>query len=79
MLEKLDTLTDAGQRHLMAKVLTFIQGHVATEVPGHREHQRTPALQLLGQLRRETERPAPDLVTFRSQAETLIALLAPLG
>jgi hypothetical protein len=79
MLVTLETLTNAGQRHLMAKVVTFIEGHVATATAGVRERPRAAALQLLGQLRRESERPSPDVATFRSRAETLIALLAPVG
>jgi hypothetical protein len=77
MLATLETLTNAGQQHLMAKVVAFIQGDIATAAPGARDRQRAAAL--LTQLRRESERPAPDVATFRGHAETLIALLTPLG
>lgn len=76
MLVTLETLTNAGQRHLMAKVVTFIEGHIATAA---RERLRAAALQILTQLKRESERPSPDVAAFRSHAETLIALLLPLG
>jgi hypothetical protein len=77
MLVTLETLTNAGQQHLMAKVVTFIEGHIAKALPGVRDRQRAAAL--LTRLKRESERPAPDVATFRDHAETLIALLAPLG
>jgi hypothetical protein len=77
MVGTLETLTNAGQRHLMAKVVTFIEGHLATAVPGARERQRAAAL--LTQLKRESERPSPDVAAFRGHADTLIALLPPLG
>jgi hypothetical protein len=76
MLETLETLTNAGQRHLMAKVVTFIGGHLATGAPGARE--RHAALQLLNDLKRESERPSPAVATFRRHAESLIVLLTPL-
>jgi hypothetical protein len=79
MLVTLETLTNAGQRHLMAKVVTFIEGHIATATPGARGLQRAAALQLLTLLKRESERPSPGVAAFRAQAERLIALLAPLG
>jgi hypothetical protein len=77
MLAMLETLTNAGQRHLMAKVVTFIEGHIAKATPGVRDRQRAAAL--LTQLRRESERPSPEVAAFRAHAERLIALLAPLG
>ena len=78
MLDTLETLTNAGQRHLMAKVVTFIEGQISKAVPAVRERPRAAAL-LLTELQRQSERPAPDLAAFRTHAETLIALLAPLG
>jgi hypothetical protein len=33
----------------------------------------------LEQLKRESSRPLPDVTTFRSRADDLIGLLAPLG
>lgn len=78
MLVTLETLTNAGQRHLMAKVVTLIEGHIGTAALAARDRQRVAALQLLSQLKRECERPSPDLAAFRRHAETLIALLTPL-
>jgi hypothetical protein len=79
MLDTLETLTNAGQRHLMAKVTTFIHGHVATLAPAARERPRATALQLLTELKRQSERPSPDVAAFRTHAEALLALLTPLG
>ena len=75
MLETLETLTNAGQRHLMAKVVTFVRGQVSAAA---RERPRAVAFQLLTELQRQSERPSPDLAAFRTVAETLLALLAPL-
>ncbi|HXT97645.1 MAG TPA: hypothetical protein VN853_15190 [Polyangia bacterium] len=76
MISTLETLTNAGQRHFMAKVVVFIEGQVAAagEVS---EDDRDAALQSLEQLRRESARPLPDVVTFRNRADDLIGLLAP--
>lgn len=79
MLETLETLTNAGQRHLMAKVVALVEGHIATATPGARERPRAAALQVLTQLKRESERPSPEVSSFRAHAETLIALLTTLG
>jgi hypothetical protein len=76
MLVTLETLTNAGQRHLMAKVVSFIEGHVAAEAPVARDRQRAMASQL-AQLKRESDRPFPEVAAFRSRAEGLIGLLAP--
>jgi hypothetical protein len=76
MLVTLETLTNAGQRHLMAKVVSFIEGQVA-QAPAARGRQRALATQLLAQLRRESDRPFPEVAAFRSRAEGLIGLLAP--
>jgi hypothetical protein len=78
MLATLETLTDAGQRHQMEKVVTFIEGHLAAAVAGAREHQRAAVLPLLTQLKRESERPSPVVAAFRDDAERLLALLASL-
>jgi hypothetical protein len=79
MLETLETLTNAGQRHLMAKVVTFIQGHVSQAAPIARERPRAALFQHLTELQRQAERPSPDLAAFRSHAQALLGLLAPLG
>lgn len=76
MISTLETLTNAGQRHFMAKVVIFIEGQVAAAGPVS-EDARDAALQSLEQLRRESARPLPDVVTFRNRADDLIGLLAP--
>jgi hypothetical protein len=78
MIATLETLTDAGQRHLMTKVVALIEGHLAAAGPA-RERQTNAEVQLLGQLQRECERPSPGIAAFRDHAERLIALVARLG
>jgi len=76
MVASLDTLTLAGQRHLMAKVVTFMRDHglVALRQVG-RNDQRTAA-ELLEHLSVESERRLPDAGAFGPCAETLVELLA---
>jgi hypothetical protein len=77
MLDTLETLTNAGQRHLMEKVAAFIDGHLATAA----WRQRPPAVatEILTSLKQESERLSPQVSTFRGLAEKLLALLAPLA
>ena len=76
MLSTLETLTNAGRRHFMAKVVIFIEGQVAAagEVS---DGDRDAALQSLEQLKRESARPLPDVATFRDRADDLLGLLTP--
>jgi len=79
MLSTLETLTNAGRRHCMAKVVVFIEGQVALVAPEVGESRCDAAMACLEQLKRESSRPLPDVTTFRSRADDLIGLLAPLG
>ena len=76
MLTSLETLTTAGQQHVMFKVIAFIRGR-AGEALGRvgRKNQRT-AVDLLEHLAIESERPLPDVRSFGPRAESLVALLA---
>jgi hypothetical protein len=70
MLDTLDTLTVAGQRHVMGKVLRLLSpasGRSARRIDG-----------LLADMGREAGRMAPTAATFRRRAEeVLVALAAP--
>jgi hypothetical protein len=79
MLATLETLTNAGQRHLMEKIVALIEGHVVATALRARERRRGAALQLSTLLKRESERRSPRAAAFRGYAERLIALLTPLG
>ena len=76
MLASLDTLTIAGQQHVMAKVVGFIRARTG-EALGRvgRNNQRT-AVDLLQHLATESERRLPDVRSFGPPAESLLALLA---
>ncbi|HVU34660.1 MAG TPA: hypothetical protein VHE61_14595 [Opitutaceae bacterium] len=75
MLANLDTLTIAGQQHLMNRVAAFIEGQV-TEVPrgagGANRRMLTEQLELL---KHESGRPLPSVSAFRRRADNLLDLL----
>jgi hypothetical protein len=79
MLSTLETLTNAGRRHCMAKVVVFIEGQVALVAPQVGKCRRDAAMEFLEQLRRESSRPLPDVASFCTRADDLIGLLAPLA
>ena len=74
----LDSLTIAGQRHLMEKVVRF----VADQLPrmgasvGRRNLSGIEAI--VKQLQRESDRLMPDVSAFSRGAEALLALLVAL-
>ena len=75
MLASLDTLTIAGQRHLMAKVLAFVDGQVQRVIHHAGPRNRGMLLEQLAVLRRESDRQLPSVATFGERAESLLALL----
>ncbi len=78
MLLMLDSLTIAGQRHLMEKVVHFVEGRLpgVTTSLGRRNAGAIEAI--VTQLRRESDRLVPDVTAFSRGAETLLALLVAL-
>jgi len=76
MLATLDTLTIAGQRHLMAKVLAFVEGQVDRAIRHTGAGNRGMLLEQLALLKRESDRPLPSVPAFGERAESLLALLA---
>ena len=76
MLETLDTLTMAGQRHIMGKVVSFIRdnGSQLAHLMGCCDDGLVG--DLLTRLALESERVAPDARRFGQQANNLVDLLA---
>jgi len=77
MLGMLDTLTIAGQRHLMEKVVGFVEACARAAVTHPNARRRETVFELVVQLRKESERLVPDSLRFTAQAEKLMALLGP--
>jgi hypothetical protein len=67
MLSILDTLTMAGQRHMMARITGLLAGEA------QRRHRAT---RWFDGLARESQRMAPDVAAFRRQAEPILAALS---
>jgi len=76
MVATLDTVTIAGQRHLMAKVLAFVGGQVERAIRHAGAGNRGMLLEQLALLKRESDRQLPSVPAFGQRAESLIALLA---
>jgi hypothetical protein len=76
MLATLDTLTIAGQRHVMEKVVGFVDTKTRALAARMSSRNRVTLLDLLMQLRKESQRLVPDPVPFTRHAENLITLLA---
>jgi hypothetical protein len=75
MIGSLETLTSAGQRHMMAKILSLLRGQVGScpRVGGYRNR---PALSdLEDRLGQEAARLWPDVTGFSRCAESLVGLL----
>jgi hypothetical protein len=70
MLASLDTLTNAGRHHVMAKIVGFFQGRVGAT------HVADPAraAEMLERLQREAARPLPVVASFTQEVERLLAL-----
>jgi hypothetical protein len=79
MLSTLDTLTAAGQHHVMSKIIRYL-GHEATHARRSLSHGNQHAFaELLGHLTEESERLWPDIRAFSRRVEGLMALLAAIG
>lgn len=69
MIERLETVTDAGRQHLMSKIVSGLVSHPAAAT--------APVVAARVEvLRREAERAAPDGNAFTRIARPLVALLA---
>lgn len=78
MLLMLDSLTIAGQRHLMEKVVRFVEEQLP-HARSRLSRRNLSALDaIVGQLRHESDRLVPDVAVFSRGAHTLLALLVAL-
>jgi hypothetical protein len=75
MLATLNTVTIAGQHHVMTKVLAFVDGQVERAIDQGAAGNRRLLLEQLALLRRESGRQAPSVPAFGERAESLLALL----
>jgi len=78
MLVMLDSLTIAGQRHLMEKVVHFVEEQVPRLSASVSRRNHAAVGTILDGLRRESDRLVPDVAVFSQGAESLLALLAAL-
>lgn len=76
MLSGLETLTAAGQRHSIGKILAFIQARLGESGLMSSRRNRDTVGQLLGQLGHEVDSPWPNIREVRQRTECLIALLS---
>ena len=79
MLRTLETLTSAGQRLSMRKIVDFVGQHVprARQRVGHRNQKTLD--DLLTWLREESDRALPDVIAFCRRVEDLLVLLTTLA
>ena len=78
MLVMLDNLTIAGQRHLMEKVVHFVEEQVPRLTASVSRRNSATVATILEGLRRESDRLVPDVAAFSRGAESLLALMAAL-
>lgn len=75
MLASLNTLTNAGQQHLMNRVVDFVGAQVQQACRGAGSGNRRMLLEQLDLLQREARRRLPSVSAFRPRAENLLQLL----
>jgi hypothetical protein len=76
MLATLDTLTAAGQHHILGKVVTFIEDQVRHAIPRVGRRNQATLVELMEHLKRESHRLLPDLARVNQHATTLMTLIA---
>lgn len=79
MLRTLDTVTIAGQQHLMEKVVAFVEGQIAQVAAGASGRNRAALDDLMAQLKVDARGLFPDSARFARHAESLIGLLVAVG
>ena len=72
MLGSLESLTNAGQRHVMAKIVGFIQTRVSSGAIA-RTADRARVTELLDRVRHEATRPLPVVEAFRDAVGRVLA------
>jgi hypothetical protein len=76
MVATLDTLTRAGQHHVMGKVVAVVRDQVRWAGPLVSRRERDILSRLVEDMEHESDRVSPDLSVFTPRAEKLIELLA---
>lgn len=74
MLQSIEALTLAGQRHNIARITDLLEEEKARRSNGAEDPRTETAASLLAELRREAKRLLPDIRCFTSHAEILIRL-----
>ena len=75
MVRNIETLTAAGQRHVMAKVAGFIVAELRRLHPESSERIQRPLARTVQKLASEPGRAAPAIRPFTRRAEVLLTLL----
>jgi hypothetical protein len=76
MVATLDTLTTAGQQHIIGKVLAVVRDQVQRAAPLVTRREREILAGLVEEMAHESDRVSPDLSVFTPRAERLFGLLA---
>ena len=76
MVATLDTLTTAGQQHVIGKVLAVVRDQVRRAAPLVSRRERDILAGLVEEMEHESDRVSPDLSVFTPRAERLFGLLA---
>src|SRR5580698_1076653 len=76
MVATLDTLTTAGQQHVIGKVVAVVRDQVQRAAPLVSRREREILAGLVEDMAHESDRVSPDLSVFTPRAERLIELLA---
>jgi hypothetical protein len=77
MVANLDTLTLAGQRHDMKKILDFLEEHVLRAMRGASLGNRRMLAEQLEVLKRAHDQRSPAVPAFSDRVLSLIAMIAP--
>jgi hypothetical protein len=75
ILESLETLTAAGQRHSMGKVVAFIREQLERSPVAMNARNRETVAVMLERLTHESSRPWLDVRAVRERTEALLALV----
>jgi hypothetical protein len=76
MVATLDTLTAAGQHHVISKVVAVVRDQVRRAAPLVSRREREILAGLVEEMEEASDRVSPDLSAFTPPAERLMGLLA---
>ena len=74
MVASLDSLTHAGRHHVMAKIVTFVQGRVGPAVAKSAPAERARIGEMVDRLKNEAARPLPVVASFTDAVQRLLAV-----